>query len=411
MGDTSVPTRLKKPAPARFVSRGALFFAVICVSMALAAVWWATRDNDTRIELREKAQAGLSRAGEELRSVGEKTLDAVTPERKPLLPEVRRPADNTVVSSLPSRDGQGNSLHLQNTGSSVQTQNLPSAEDIALMETLKPGNITAEAKLPDELKKEDRIVRPAFVEEMARWMASCYRPSRDGKGGWISFSVQMANARYSLRTNGLNLPESDSVTGRSAFLRYISRPETLPMLYGKYGDGFMQAFDEALRSPAKGEAPSDDSVRYAYRLYADYFASVAAALDSIAATPDLQGTLRRMDDAAQNTVEINERLSEAVMKLDEARDAGNAEAEQKAREHVSLIGREYSAALSRRDDVRRQTVNTLKKSGGRSLDDATVLFLAEWIQRRMQKEKRAVETAHSAAEVLRALAVRMQKLQ
>ena len=391
MSSTSAPEdHLPQPKSAPHAGKGMVLLALILACIAGGGIWWATRDEATRETLRQQATAQLYKAHN---SATATVMAAITPEppRSPL-PEVREKAVSTVASG-PDRP---------------QAPALPSPEDMALMETITPGTSTAAAT--EKNTTEDRIVRPAFVENAARWMASCYQVENNGVGR-LRFSAQGANARFSERPQGVDLPEMDSVTSRSTLLRYILRPGMLQTLYGKYGEGFMQAFDDALRHPAKGAPLSDAHLRDAYRQYSNYLASVAGGLDSIAATPDLAGVLQRMEAAGDHAVALNSQITESVFHMDEAREAGNQQAVNAAQERVNALTAQYRLAINEQDAARQQAVTTLKQHGGRSLDNATVLFLAHWVNRRMSKDKNALEATKSAAAVLRSLASRMQQKQ
>ena len=395
MNSTSAPEHsLPQPKTGHHAGKGMLLLALILLCVTGGGIWWATRDDATRETLRRQAEAELIKAQN---SAVATVMDAMTPPQRSPLPEVREKAVDTVASGPDQPQAQ------------TQAQLPPSPEELALMETMKPGTAAATAEEAQQ-GKEDRIVRPAFVENAARWMASCYHAEKDGTGR-LRFTAQWANARFSERPQGVNLPEMDSVTSRAALLRYILRPGMLQTLYGKYGEGFMQAFDEALRHPAKGAPLSDAQLRDAYRQYSNYLASVAGGLDSIAATPDLAQVLQRMESAGDRSVTLNSQITEAVFHMDEAREAGNQQAVRAAQERINVLTTQYRLAINEKDAARQQALNTLKKRGGRSLDNATVLFLAQWVNRRMSKDKNALEATKSAAAVLRSLASRMQQKQ
>lgn len=379
---------LPSPQPERTSSRGMVLLALLLLGVAGGGIWWATRDADTREELRSQAAQTLHKAQNSAVST---LLDALSPTPpKPPLPEVRAQATDAVASGPADAGGS------------------PAPEDIALLETLTAGTpVDADA---DARKREDRIVRPAFVQDAARWMASCYQPGNTGEGR-LKFSAQWANARFATRTQGIALPEGAEFTSRAALLRYLLKPGVLQSLYDKYGDSFMQEFDTALRQPEAQKPLSDKAVRGAYRLYADYLASVAGALDSVAATPGLSAELRRMEEAGQHSVDLNGRITEAVFQMDEAREAGDSAAMQEAQQRINVLTSQYRLANSEKARIRQQTIALLKQRGGRSLDDATVLFLAQWVNRRMAVDKNAQAAAQAAAGVLRALAARMQQRQ
>lgn len=388
---TTLKQQLPQPQPGKHVSRGMAFLALFLCVITCGGIWWATRDDATREALRDQVAQELSQAQDTAVST---VVETLTPKpHSSVSPEIRGAVSDTPVPA----------------NTETTDKQLPTREDIALMETLRPGAITPESLTPEEAKKEDRIVRPAFIDEAASWMASCYQPGKDG--GRLRFSVQWANARFAARTQGLTLPEMDGVSGRSMLLRHLLKPGILDSLYSRYGDGFMASFDAALRHRSQGAPLSDMEIRDAYRQYANYFASLAGALDSIASTPDLHGELQRMENASQNAVILNSQITETIFHMDEARERGDIQAVTTAQARIAALTSQYRQALNNKDEARQQTLNTLRKHGGRSLDNATTLFLAQWINRRLEKDRNALASAQSAAEVLRLLASRMQQRQ
>ena len=73
---------------------------------------------------------------------------------------------------------------------------------------------------------------------------------------------------------------------------------------------------------------------------------------------------------------------------------------------VDGLSARYRRALDERENAQRQLVAALRKGGGQSLDGDSLLFLAQWVTRRINEGGQARASVQSASNILRDLARR-----
>ena len=134
---------------------------------------------------------------------------------------------------------------------------------------------------------------------------------------------------------------------------------------------------------------------------------MAQALEATATTPDLSGRLARIDGLSQRSVELNSQMGVAVAEFDELRQA-NAPA--KRLETVQLringLAARYRRSLEELSNAKNALVAELRKGAGQGLDDESLLFVASWVERRLNNNSGAAAAVNSAAGAMRDLARR-----
>ena len=361
---------MPKPAPARAGARKAVVLAVLAILIVGGAAFWLTRDKSTRDQWREKAAEAIDNAasGTPLAGVGNVLRDAPPP------PPVAVVSPPTAPGTLAGQTVQG-SVGAPVDGSVPVGQYAGTGQPM-------PPKVT-----------EDSHVRLQFVEDLAAFLVSRFRP---GPGsGTLNVSVQSLNQRYGVRLAG--------VGGREALLRYAFHPTMLRGLYGLYAERFLE--DVNREASGKGFAP--EQIRQLHMALAGRMVVLAGALEGVAAVPNLEAHLRDLDKASQTVVDINAQMSEAVFAVDQMRE-NNVSGSQlsTAQLRVEGLSARYRRALEERADQQRTLAAAIRRGGGQALDDDALLFLAQWVHRRLRADPQALASVQACASILRDLARR-----
>lgn len=181
---------LPKPRPGRGGGLKLFVLALLALLVVGGAAFWLTRDKETRDQWREQTAAVIDNAtsGTPLAGVSDLLRDAPPPPP----PSVTSPS--TAPGTFAGQNVQGT------VGAPVDTA-LPSGQAGLAGEASggQPSPDSGQAAAPKVTA--DSKVRPDFVEDLAAYLVSRYKPGPGG--GSLSASVQSVNQRYGLKMTGL----------------------------------------------------------------------------------------------------------------------------------------------------------------------------------------------------------------
>jgi hypothetical protein len=257
---------------------------------------------------------------------------------------------------------------------------------------------------------EDNVIRPDFVNDLANWLVTRYRPAPQGGKGQTGASLQAANMRYGVNMRGMERQNKDPAGARAHILRYAFNPTMLEALYGIYADRLVDGVARAALAPDQGRALSEAQLDDLYKIYAAFFADLAGAAGGIAAMPDLKGRIENINRANQQTIALHRQITENVFALDEAREKKDDAAIPGIQARLDNLNGRYRAGLQEQNNARAALVSAIRGHGpAQRLDDDSLLFLALWIERRMDKQADALDAVRKASALLADLSRRFEK--
>lgn len=373
---------LPKPRPGKGAGRKAGLLALVAVLAVGGAAFWLTRDPSTRDQWREQAAGVIDNAtsGTPLAGVG----------------DLLRDAPPSAVTNPSTAPGTLAGQNVQGTVPAPVDTSLPPGQSGLAGSGGAPGMAGQEAVQPVAPKvTADSKVRPDFVEDLAAYLVSRYKPGP--RGGSLAVSVQSVNQRYGVKLAG------QVEGGRAGLLRYAFHPTMLQSLYALYVDRFMAALDR--EAAAKSLSPEQN--REMHMALAGRFVMLAGALEGVASVPDLGKRIKGLEQISQNVVDINSQMTAAVFDLDQLRENKASQPEIATTQlRVDGLSARYRRALEERAAAQRALVAAIRKGGGQALDDDSLLFVAYWVDRRLREGPQAPASVQSAAAVLRDLARR-----
>ena len=373
----SVPDimNMPKPRPARAGAAKAVVLAVLAVILVSGAAYWLTRDKSTRDQWKDRAADVINNAtsGTILAGVGDVLRDSPPP------PPIS-------VVSPPTSPGTLAGQTVQGSVAAPVDSSIPAGQAGQQTGVQMPQKVT-----------EDSHVRLEVVEDLAAFIVSRFKPGP--QTGTLNVSVQALNQRYGAKLAGT----SDGKGGRDALLRYAFHPTMLRGLYGLYADRFLDAVNRDAAS--KGFTP--DQIRQLHMALAGRVVLLAGALEGVASVPNLAARLREEEKASQVVVDINAQMAEAVFAVDQLREnnAGDSQVST-AQLRVDGLSARYRRALEERAALQRTLVAAIRQGGGQALDDDSLLFVAQWIDRRLRSDPQALASVQASAGILRDLARR-----
>lgn len=381
---------LPRPKPGAGGHRLSLV-AVAAVLLVGAAAFWFSREPATRADLRERAAAFVDSLadGTPLAGLGDIFRPAPPPPPAAVLDPPTEPG------TLAGRNVQGTVPAPVDTGpadmGAAAGAEAAGGQDAARAADQQPGFVPPVT--------EDSRVRPGYVAELAAWLVSRYRPGP--RGGTLAVSVQSLNQRCGVAQAGM------AEGGRAGLLRYAFHPSMIQGLYGLYVQRFLADLDSAAHRRGLDETQN----RQFHLALAGRAVMLAGALEGVASVPDMSRRLAHVEQLAQNAVEINAQMASATFELDELRAADAPRQELAAGQlRVDGLSARYRRALDEQAGAQRALVAAIRKGGGQGMDDDSLFFVANWVERRLQGNAEALAAVRSAAGVLRDLARRCAEI-
>lgn len=388
---------LPKPDSSRAGFGKSVFWAVFALTALAAALWWVTRDAGERTQLRDQAAELINRGLNSTPLAGIGDVIRGTPTPPP--PAVFTPP--TEKGTLAGREvsatvGAPINLGSVPEGSSAASSTTP---ELALgSEAGVPYSTQAEQPMftsePLPPTTEDSKIKPTYLREVANWIVGRYKPGP--KGGTLAVNVQSLNSL-------LGTTIAYQTGGRSSLLRYTLQPSMVSGLYNLYINRFMDDLDAAAQH--RGFSANDN--RQFHLALAGRALLIASALEGVMEVSDLAGKMDRIEDLAQKAVELNAQLANAIFALDSLREGKAPRQEIKAAQlRVDGITARYQRAMDEHADAQQALTGAIRKKTGQSLDEDSLLFMAAWVQRRLNDTGDAGAVLKTGANIFRDLARR-----
>jgi hypothetical protein len=260
-------------------------------------------------------------------------------------------------------------------------------------------------------QREDSVIRPDFVLDLANWLVARYKPTPQGGRGQINAGIQAANMRYGMNMRGMERQSKDPATARARILRYAFNPAMLEALYGIYAERLVDDVARAALAPDKGKALSEAQLDDLYKSYAAFFADLARVAGGIAATPDLKERIDAVNRGNQRIIALHRQITENVFALDEAREKKDDASIPGIQARIENLNERYRASLQEQSNIRAALVSAIRNNGRgptQRLDDDSVLFLALWVERRMDKQADALDAVRKGSALLTDLSRRFE---
>lgn len=247
---------------------------------------------------------------------------------------------------------------------------------------------------------EDAVVRPAFVNDIAIFLAQNYWPKNTHpsarRSGITTASLRWANLRY-----GAELRGSDPGLTRRAILGYVLNPAAVGRIYGLYADGFVSALrqeaDRRVVGEGDGKRPlSAAEKKEMFDIYSGYAARISGALERYATDPAMSGRVRAYAEAEQAVHNANRVYMESVMTHEEAAESGDKPRITAAHLRMDKEAATYQKRIREREDVRNTLVRAMSRDNKVSGSDDTLVYTAFWAYRRGPESPPALRSCAKA---------------
>ncbi len=284
------------------------------------------------------------------------------------------------------------------------TQNAESTETTAL-----PQEGTSLAPTPVAPKVEqDSTVPLTFVDDMASWLVTRYSP----KGG-ISRHLSAANLRYGQNLRTLNPQGSANIQStRASLLRYAFNSTMMSALYKLYAEHFVQSMAHAAQHMAqeKKNLPAQTILQG----YATEFTSLGSVLQGLGTMPDFSKRMQAMEESVQETLRVHDKLTEAIFAFDSAVEEKKTDVADTIQLRIDGLNAQYQRSLHNRTLASESLLAAVRQQAPAAsrMDGDSIVFLAQWLERRIdqgQSLSSVQKSAATAGKLLQDLAQKLQK--
>lgn len=250
---------------------------------------------------------------------------------------------------------------------------------------LVPGAIAP----PPAAAREDAVVRPAFVNDIAAFLAQNYWPKNTHpsarRGGITTASLQWANLRYGAELRDLNGRRGDPGSARRAILGYILNPAAVGRIYDLYAEEFTAALRQEADKRIVGEGNGKRALTTAekkemFGIYAGYASRLAAALNNYAADSTMPQKVEAYAEAEKIVQEANRAYLESMLAFEEASLGTDKASTNAARLRMDKEAATYQKRVREREAARGALVSAMSK--GKAGRDDTLVYAAFWAYRR-----------------------------
>ncbi|MBQ7456328.1 MAG: hypothetical protein IJS54_01750 [Desulfovibrio sp.] len=322
-----------------------------------------------------------------------------------LSPQLRRSMLEPVATALDEATKgtplEGFGKHVRDTDAAKEvppTDSLSGAEirgSITRGTTLPEGEFQKEGKNIIGKVLEDTRLKKDFVWDLASYLVSHYAPR--AKPGDELCTLPALNSYLGARLN------IESQGGRSALMRYIFQPTMLKGLYHLYITYFFDVLKYRLEQQyLKADIPAF------YALMEQRIGACALAVTAILASPDLDEQLEayeKLDDVCED---LEAKMSVARYDLDQMSDE-SAVMRTHMQDRLDALNIQAKYAIEQRNTALRTMIDDLHMEPDAVINDANLLFLARWVQRRLRDEGGSRESVETAVQILFDLQIRFRQ--
>ena len=261
---------------------------------------------------------------------------------------------------------------------------------------LPEGSYTREGKNIVGRVLEDSNLKKDFIWDIARYLVASYTPGPSPSLCSLREINAYLGGRINIQAHG----------GRSAMLRYVFQPTMLRGLYHLYVEYLFDTFGYLLR---KKHTSAEISVFYG--LLETRIGDMARAITAILSIPEVGQTLEAYEKFDDIVDETNAQLAvDAYDASTDGRRSEDAPPNKTIPDDLALAtlrDKVRDAELSR-EQALRQMVAATGLEQDEFLTDDTVLFLAQWVKRRLEADENGDEALRSAVQILYDLEVRFR---
>ncbi|MFO8032619.1 MAG: hypothetical protein R6U22_08750 [Desulfohalobiaceae bacterium] len=254
---------------------------------------------------------------------------------------------------------------------------------------------------------QDYVLTNYFIQDLAEYTVAHYVPpqSKDNAGeqGKSRLSFKSLNARYGLELTGFRYQEEDPQEARKEILDRVMDSQVLERIYEKYAQEFLEQFlQEARQRKWEFEGPNgqmqertlnQEEIADLLQTKGSYMQAVAGVFQALAQNQESAALVQEYLEHEQDAVHSNYILNQEQNRLKmlqrqvQEEEGEDPELEQELAQtelRKEQAVRDYRRAIQARERAREDLIKAIKsRSSSRELESHEILYIAEWVQRRL----------------------------
>lgn len=260
--------------------------------------------------------------------------------------------------------------------------------------------------------QENEVITPYFIENLAEYLVSLYFPGgtvqNPSSEGILEINIKSVNARYGLDLTGLEHRSNTIQKAREEILSYVMNSEIIKNLYQKNKDIFISELVKTAgekrrkflnpQGSIQRKKLSNQHISEMLTLCSNYVHNVAKVFEAFGKNPKLEQIVLNYLHLKEKSIHANYLLNQRqneyqnlVRNLNknqkESRSRKDLKRERlKKRKNQAAIN--YKQSIQNREKSRKELLRKIKSiSGPINLENHEILYIAEWIHRRLKEGK------------------------
>jgi len=335
-----------------------------------------------------------------------------TPETTPVTEQDTDSTNSSVYTQkIPQTSSPESSASQEKTTQDVPAEPEASMEERNGMKPESLANSTAPAEKPEP--QTDRLVRPAFIQDLASMCLKSYLPPHSmgnaTRSPLSTLSFKKLNMHYGVDMTGLETGTRDVMKARDAVFSYLLTPRIMSTVYSIYADSFVQELSEQATHSyydfTPGGAAIESRVMNAKECqqmreyYAELVREVGATFTALGSHEELPETMRRYRKASK-------RVTEAYIAF------ADLEAQGASSKRLDNLSQEIKQALGEREHMKSVILSMAPDADSRSLlAHSDILDIANWIARRFKGTTNALPAIQTIGTLSQQLAGKLEQKQ
>lgn len=246
--------------------------------------------------------------------------------------------------------------------------------------------------------QEDDTVTFAFIDNLAKYVVSRFKPAENGKAPFTRTSFRDLNMHFGRNLDGIDVASKNPREARSQVLDYVFTPTALKTLYTLYADLFSEQLREAVDNAAdKFARPLDQAdISDMYRVNAAELSHVGKIFKAIAADPDITNQTAKYIQSVRAVERANVLFQESL-------------SESSPKTIQSTASDRLKNAIQERERIRNVIIN-LVQANCANCSDEDMFYISLWSYRRTLGNTDQLKTFDVAGDCLLDLANRFKSM-
>jgi len=275
------------------------------------------------------------------------------------------------------------------------------------------------------------VITPYFIDDLVEFILNSYQPpsTRDNPTNQprLNISLRALNARYGLELIGLKVEAPSLEKARKKILQKIMDPDLLKAQYEHFIDIFINELIDSAKETTKvfrehGKTVerelNKEQIKELLILLSKYVQDLSNVLSTISANSNLLSNLEKYLKEEARSMHYNFVLNQIINNYNLAKqklavkegDSASREkvlAELEKKKNKAL--KDYEMSIKRRERLRTEIINFIeKKNPGLSFNSSEILYICEWVHRRI-KEGQSRDKIKQIALILELAADKMRQ--